>query len=428
MLFLALPLLLTAACGRGSDPEPVAEPVTINMVSLTDDSTGEQSVLDQYIETNPHVSIERNGYSQFPSAYLLSDTPPDIMGMGPSNILASAIRQDMLMDLTDLWAQAGLLESYPASFKALTEYNGKQYFLPTGYSWVGIYYNIDIFNQLGLEAPQTWDELMSTADTLLANGETPFSIAGQDPVSASLWFDYLNLRLNGPEFHRGLLRGEERYDDPRVRQVFEIWQTLFDNQYFIENAINTGTLDSLTATVRTDDGLLGRNKAVMVLTSPFGLADLPDQFRLELDFFRFPIIDPSQNQGEVVPSVGYMIPTAANNRLAAMDLVAYLSSADAQTMLFQPRGSLPTFVPASSEVSQDNFSQEIQRGMAIVQEADEVTSQYFWSNPSTMQSVIVTTMRTFLRNAERNNVDLDELLLQLEDARQTAITEQAFAN
>jgi len=184
---------------------------------------------------------------------------------------------------------------------------------------------------------------------------------------------------------------------------------------------------TIRACAKSDDGQLGRNKAVMVLASPFGLADLPDQFRLELDFFRFPTIDPSLSQGEVVPSIGYMIPSAATNRLAAMDLVAYLSSAEAQTTIFQPRGSLPTFVPASSEVLQDNFSQEIQRGMAIVQGASGVTPQYFWSNPSTMQSIIVTTMRTFVRAAQSDSADIDNLLLKLEDARQTAVTEQAFA-
>ena len=421
-------ILLLTACGPEDEPTAVAEPVTLKMVTLLDQSIGEKVAIEQYLEDNPTITMERNGYRQNPAQYLLTSPPPDIMGMGPSNILASAARQDLLMDLTDLWAQSGLLESYPENFRALSEVNGKQYYMPTGYSWVGIYYNVAIFDQFDLQPPQTWDELMGIADTLLASGETPFSIAGRDPVATSLWLDYLNLRLNGAEFHAGILRGEESYDDPRMRQVFEVWQSLFENEYFIENITSLGSIGSLTATIRGDNGELGRNKAVMILSTPSTIAELPDTFRGELDFFRFPIIDPSLNQGEVVPSIGYMIPLESPNRLEAMDLISHMSSADVQELLFQPDGNFPTFIPVNSEIIQDNFSDGVMRGISIVESVDFVTTQYFWSSPSVMQGRISTTIRTFFSTVGRDRFDIDALLLDLEETRIEAVNEGAFSN
>jgi len=421
-------IALLVACGSSSEPEPPAEPITLNLVTFNQSSNGEQAVLDQYMADNPHVEIQSQGYSRSPQQYLLTDKPPDIMAMGPSNILLSASQLGLLTDMTDLWAQSGLLESYPAGFKAMSEYDGKQYFLPVGYSWTAIYFNQAIFDQYNLEPPQTWDQLIQLADTLLANGVTPFSIAGQDPVTASLWFDYLNLRLNGAAFHHNLVRGQERYDDSRVQQVFEVWRSLISNGYFVENASSMGELDSLTATIRGDNGQLGRHKSAMALTTRVGLADLPEKFQDELDFFRFPIMDPTLPQGEVLPSTGYMIPADAPNRIAALDFLTYLSSADAQAKYCQPSNRTAALVPVNSEISADTFTEDLQSGRAIVQSVDYVTQQYFWSSPSPVQSAMVSALRNFFLRAKNDSLDMDSLLLTLENARLKAIEEQAFAN
>ena len=40
---------------------------------------------------------------------------------------------------------------------------------------------------------------------------------GSTPWVASGWFDYLNLRINGAEFHRDLLAGKHSFDGPEVK-------------------------------------------------------------------------------------------------------------------------------------------------------------------------------------------------------------------
>lgn len=108
--------------------------------------------------------------------------------------------------------------------------------------WNPIWYHTDIFAEHGLEPPETWEELLQICDTLHAEGYIPITLAtsGWAPPMAR-WFTILNMRLNGPAFHERLMRGEERYDDERVRQALEHWATMIDHNCFSDESTNYPT-------------------------------------------------------------------------------------------------------------------------------------------------------------------------------------------
>ena len=41
--------------------------------------------------------------------------------------------------------------------------------------------------------------------------------------TAGGWFDYLNLRINGYQFHMDLTAGKVSYEDPRLDATFAAW-------------------------------------------------------------------------------------------------------------------------------------------------------------------------------------------------------------
>ena len=55
------------------------------------------------------------------------------------------------------------------------------------------------------------------------DGLTPIAFADQDGWPAMGTFDILNLRLNGYDFHVGLMAGKEKWTDPKVTAVFQKW-------------------------------------------------------------------------------------------------------------------------------------------------------------------------------------------------------------
>jgi len=414
-------LLFTAHCGSADTAlEPAeVEPATLTIVTFeTGGAWGnaEEETINRFQEAYPQIEIEREAYSQFPRGYLTSSEPPDIMANGLNYFLFEAITNEQLVDLTDVWIESGLMENYPAGFRVLSEHDGKQYYIPIGYTWSAIYYNKAIFNQYNLEPPRTWDEFILICDTLLANGVTPLSISGDNTWMGMMWFSYLNLRLNGADFHRDLMRGQARYDDPRVRTVLETWRSLIDQGYFVENPTILGDLESLTAIIRGDEGQLHGQKAVMALASPGWIDDLPEKFQAELDFFPFPILDPSVPLGEVLGSYGYMVPRGGENIPQALALLSYMSSAEAQTALVQYSGGAVTYAPANAAVDQNLLSPEVQQGMELVQGAGSLVPNFMLGIPNTMWAEISIGFDRFLRDSG----DIDRFIAALEEARQKA--------
>src|SRR5699024_10702923 len=97
-----------------------------------------------------------------------------------------------------------------------------------------------------------------------------------------------------------LLSGKERFDDPRISHVWETWRSLFEKGFVVEHPERMDDLAAINALVRNDNGLLGGEKAVMVLMDTYIISQAQPEFREELDFFRFPIVDPAIPPAEPV--------------------------------------------------------------------------------------------------------------------------------
>ncbi len=415
-------ILLLAACGLfGGQAEPTATPlapVTLKYVSLDQFAGVEETLIKQFQTEHPNLQIDKEGFRSDPLQYLTNTPPPDVMTIAPSLWLDQAIEQGLVTDITDIWQQAGLNDAYPATLRTLSERNGKQYFLPIGYSWNAIYYNKQVFAQYNLQPPKTWDEFMTLCDTLLANGVTPLALSGRNSFMASLWIDYLDMRLNGPDFHHQLATGQIAYEDAKVRAVFELWHSLIVKGYFLEDSRNLQSLSSLLAIIRGDNGQLGNQKAAMTLGGPFFLNELPEKFRSELDFFAFPPIDPTLPTGEVVFSLGYMVPASAPHRQEALTFLTYLGSAPAQALLVQ-NAQNALYAPAQTPAKLSDLPATMQQGMQLVQNAKTVDTPYFISVNQKLESSMEEMLRQLLASPTSSKpFDLDALLTSMEEARQ----------
>jgi ABC-type glycerol-3-phosphate transport system substrate-binding protein len=417
-LFL-LALIMASGCGPGRAAEPTpAEPVELRYVTFNALGSVEQALVDQFVAANPYIEVEVQSYRQAPLQYLTAAGPPDLMLIVPGEQFITATDQGLLTDLTDLWQEAGLDRTYPAAFRALSEQDGKQFLFPIGYTWNGVYYNRGVFEQYGLQPPQSWDEFITLCDTLLINGETPLAMSGRDFFMASLWIDYLALRLYGVDFQRRLTRGEIPYSDDRVRTVFETWRSLIERGYFLEDAQNQTGLAAAMTVVRDERLDLARGRAVMILAGPATLSELPDAFRAELDFFAFPTIDPTLPTGEVVYTAGYMIPAAAPHRLEALRFLTFLSTQSARDLVNNDLRTTGLFVPAFAQHDGGDLPATVQQGMSQVQEADAVVSALALSVPQPVQLAFNEALRRLLANPRTGqSFDLEDVLTKLETAR-----------
>ncbi len=424
-----------SGCGRDEGEEyllaPDNPPVTLSYVGpgASIFNEPEEVAIQRFKERAPSIEVERQSYGFSAGNYLLETPPPDVMLMWDGYELRSAAANGLLADLSDVWTEGNLAEAYGRRFQDISRFDGTLRFVPAGFNWSGIYYNKEVFDQFGLSPPATWEEFILICDTLLSNGITPMSLAGQNPFISILWFDYLNLRLNGPQFHRELMAGRVDFNDVRVARVWELWQTLLDRDYFVERPGSTSEMNSMTALIRGDgDSPLSWEKAVMTLAPQFSLDDLPPVFADELDFFQFPQIDPNVPIGEVSIVFGYIIPADAPHRFEAGAFAGYMGSAEAQEFQLKRMGDEGInigYVPVHREFDRELLSYAAEKGDQIVNGADEISPPLFLVLPNSMRAGFNQVLRRLFL-ASNFPLDITEIQSQLEEGRQRAIQNGEF--
>ena len=168
-------------------------------------------------------TTEHNAFQEQLNSYL-QGTPDDIFTWFAGFRMQFFADQGLATPISDVWAEVG--DNYSEAFKkASTGHDGEQYFIPIyNYPWV-VLYRKSLFEEKGYTVPTNWDEFKALADQMIADGLVPLAFADKQGWPAMGTFDILNMRLNGYDFHVGLMAGTEKWTDPqgqgRLRAVAE---------------------------------------------------------------------------------------------------------------------------------------------------------------------------------------------------------------
>ena len=146
----------------------------------------------------------------------------------------------LVADLTSLWEEHIAAGEYPQTLMNQFALDGRAYGAPKLVNYWAVFYNKHVFDDHGLTPPTTWDELVAIADTLKAEGITPF---GQDVVGCRwcsfIWFEELLIRTD-PQLYEALVSGGAAYNDPGVAEAMNVWSDLIERGYFSEPGAVTG--------------------------------------------------------------------------------------------------------------------------------------------------------------------------------------------
>lgn len=335
----------------------------------------------------------------------LSADPPDVINWYAANRMTPYVDAGLFMDISEWW-DAGDYAGLESVRGAMT-LNDAQWGIPyTYYQW-GIYYREDIFNELGLSEPATFEEEIANCQVIIDSGRACYAIGSRFLWTAGGWFDYLNMRTNGFDFHMALARGEVEWTDERVRETFANWRRLIDMGAFVEDHQNYSWQEALPFVVNGEaTAYLIGNFAVPHLREA-GLGD--DQ----LDFYQFPMIIEGLPMGEDAPTDTFHVPAGAQNVEAARAFLAYVASPDVQTAINGPDalGQLP--VNANSQVADDEF---LQQGFTMLsQNATGGIAQFFDRDfPAEMAATGMEGLQEFMVFPD----NLEDILQRLEAARQ----------
>ena len=326
--------------------------------------------LIKYFEAeNSDITIKWNlfdheGYKTSIRNFLTADAP-DVANWYAGNRMLPYVNAGLFEAVDDVWDSAGLNDTLASASASMT-IDGKKWGVPyTYYNW-GVYYRKDIFENLGIDVPKTWDDFKAAGATLNANGVTPITIGSKYLWTAGGVFDYLNLRTNGYDFHMALTKGEVAWTDDRVKATFSNWKELVDAGFFLENHAALSWQEALAPMVQGDAAMYVMGNFAVAPLREAGLSD--DQ----LGFFQFPQIDPSIDMAEEAPTDTMHIPANAKNKADAKKFLAFLGRADVQTKINSRLGQLP--INKNSSVSDDKF---LQAGMSMLSSTTGGIAQFF---------------------------------------------------
>jgi multiple sugar transport system substrate-binding protein len=293
-------------------------------------------VVDEFKKQNPDLQVEFNtmdheGYKTAIRNWLTTE-PPDVVFWFAGNRMKAFVDRGLLDDVSDLWKKNNYDQAFKSTLPSMTV-DGKQWGIPVAYYQWGVYYRKDIFDKYGIAVPKTWDEFLAAGKKLKENNITPMTIGTKFPWTAAGWFDYLNLRTNGYDFHIQLMDGKVSYSDPRVKAVFAKWKELIDAGFFLPNNSNYSWQESVP--------FLMNGKAAMILIGNFFTQTISDDMKDKFGFFPFPTIKPDIADGEDAPVDTIHIPAKAKNKAGARKFLEFVAKPETQEMIAAGIKNLP---------------------------------------------------------------------------------------
>jgi multiple sugar transport system substrate-binding protein len=189
------------------------------------------------------IRIVENAYAQpeqykaFIQSSVASGEPPQMFTWWTGGIFRELIESGAIAPLDDVWEGMMGNGDFSEAMRDFYSVNGHPYGVPLHLSrWIALY-NKAHFKEAGIEAPTTWEELISAAEALKAAGKTPFHATTQDGWRGFIWFQEIMARTN-PDAYKGLHDGSVAYDSEPVRNAFQIWSDWYAKGYFTDPRSN----------------------------------------------------------------------------------------------------------------------------------------------------------------------------------------------
>lgn len=288
------------------------------------------SLVQAFEQQHPDIRVETRVFEQ--EQYKrefeqrLRREPVDVAFWFAGERLRSMVDAGVLAPLDTQFVAQTAKDAFTRASIDSTRVDTRHYALPFSYYAWGLFYSKSLFAQWGLKPPTTWTEFLALNNTLQSHGVTPLAVGAKAGWPAAAWFDYLNMRFNGLEFHQRLLRGQESFGDKRVTQVLQAWRQLLVSKYFLPDTMGQDWDSVLPYLYRQQVGmaLLGGSAIAKLPNTGIG-GRIPSE---DIGFFPFPLLTPKSPRYEDAPLDVLVLPASGTNRAEAHAFLRFLATTE----------------------------------------------------------------------------------------------------
>lgn len=354
-----------------------------------------------------------DAYNQKIKLLISSGDLPDIVFNGGNNIINLAVESGKVQDLTSYFEEE---PEWKAQFdESSLEFNsvdGKIYGVPVSKEISYIYYNKDLFEQAGLEAPdvayETWDDFFKACDTLKEKGITPLGMDTADlGWLTNLWYSGLigTAGDTGNEFMNAMYPTD--YNTPEVEKATTDLQKMLA-EYTTADAVG-GKYDTMATH-------FFNSEVAMFPNGPWMIPDIRSEEKAPAGFYdKVGIMLLPEYGMEMVPTPGDMVGAKDPEKIeAAVAFLKFETSIENQLKGLEMAG----LQPVSSQVEIPDSLKDSDPLMAEVLEIQPKAKWTYGQNQAYWYQNVIDTFSTELPELAYANITPEEFCTKLSEAAQ----------
>jgi ABC-type glycerol-3-phosphate transport system substrate-binding protein len=226
-----------------------------------------------------------------------------------------------------------------------------EYLAPFDVSGWVLGYNKKIFAKLGIKAPfKDWNALVAAGKKMKAAGIVPFQMGNRDGYMADAYLSNMESSYLKPTDIAAVLAGKLKLTDAKFVDPLTKFADLYKQGLVNEDACSLEQLASQR------DFIAGKTGTV----ATYDYANIYKTMKSNLGVMTWPAVNGAPNVGNAGPAAqvgqGWVIPKGTKNAPLAAALLAFLTSAKAQTAQFTIAGDPPANSKASTATPPDPAS------------------------------------------------------------------------
>jgi alpha-glucoside transport system substrate-binding protein len=364
-LFVGVLAFVVAGCGGddggggASGDEDVTGSISIMAIWGDEEQASFEAVIAGFEELYPNVDVSytSGGDNLAPllSTAVEGGNPPDIAAIGQPGLMTQFAEQGAIQPIDDL--RDAIVDNFGESVADVGAVDGTQYAVMfKGANKSTVWFNVAAFEEAGVTAPETWDELTEVRDTLKAAGITPYSVGVDVGWPMTDIFENIYLRTAGEEMYDQLVAHEIPWTDQSVKDALTIMADIVGES----DNMAGGTEEALQTEMAPSVGKVFTEspEAAMVVVGDFapGVVETTLEPEEGYDVFTFPSVEDS---GPAVVGGGDLF-VQFEDSPAADAFLEYLTTPDAAE-IWAERGG---FSSPNKNLDQSVYPDEITRTTA----------------------------------------------------------------
>lgn len=330
-------------------------------------------------ETGATVEFEERSFEQIrqtASQVLNSDEAPDVLEYTKGNATAGLLAsQGLLAPLDDAVSEYGWDEVLAPSLQTTARYDengvmgsGSWYGIPTYGEYVQFYYNVDMFEEYGIEVPTSFDELESVMQAFADEGVTPLAEAAAEYPLGQLWY-----QLALTQADRQWVDDYQVYDNPvdftgpEVTYATETLADWVDRGFISADSTGLAAEDAGTAFINGD--------YPMFFSGSWWYGRFLDEMQQDWSTFLFPDTEMSPGSSGNL----WAIPTASGDPELAQEFIDITLRPEIQALMGD-NGGVP--VAASADDLTNDSGVELIENFNALLERDGLAFYPDWPTPT----------------------------------------------